>query len=116
MKHTQGPWKWVNSHNDEAWDGNDAATLVTVERFGEDKTEVINGKTYTRFALPKYIASYVENMSVADAQLIAAAPDLLEALMLVSVDKDGDGFISNENMDIVRAAIAKAERKDDYEH
>jgi hypothetical protein len=44
----------------------------------------------------------------ADATLIAAAPDLLAALELVNVDKEGDGFICAEAMDQVRAAIARA--------
>lgn len=44
----------------------------------------------------------------ADERLIAAAPDLLAALLLIEIDKDGDGFICSEAMEQVRAAIAKA--------
>lgn len=46
--------------------------------------------------------------TAANAALIAAAPELLEALNLINVDSDGDGFICREAMDQVRAAIAKA--------
>jgi len=44
-----------------------------------------------------------------NARLIAAAPDLLAALRLIEIDRDGDGFICREAMDQVRAAIARAE-------
>ncbi len=37
-----------------------------------------------------------------------AAPALLAALLLVEVDKEGDGFICREAMDQVHAAIAHA--------
>jgi hypothetical protein len=43
-----------------------------------------------------------------DLALIAAAPELLQALELIEVDKDGDGFICSEAMAQVRAAISKA--------
>ena len=38
--------------------------------------------------------------------IILAAPALLAALLLVEVDKEGDGFICREAMDQVREAIA----------
>jgi len=38
-----------------------------------------------------------------------AAPDLLAALQMIETDKDGDGFICREAMEMVRYAIAKAE-------
>ena len=40
--------------------------------------------------------------------LFVAAPALLAALLLVEVDKEGDGFICREAMDQVRDAIAHA--------
>lgn len=40
--------------------------------------------------------------------LICAAPDILSALELIEIDKEGDGFICREAMDQVRAAIRKA--------
>jgi hypothetical protein len=40
--------------------------------------------------------------------LFVAAPALLAALLLVEVDKEGDGFICREAMDQVREAIANA--------
>ena len=47
-------------------------------------------------------------MGEANARLIAAAPDLLAALQLIEIDKDGDGFICADAMPIIRAAIEKA--------
>jgi len=40
--------------------------------------------------------------------LFVAAPKMLEALQLIEVDKDGDGFICQEAMDQVRVAIDAA--------
>lgn len=51
---------------------------------------------------------YADTRRPEDARLIAAAPDLLAALLLIEIDKDGDGFICSEAMEQVRAAIAKA--------
>ena len=43
-----------------------------------------------------------------DAPLIAAAPAMLAALQLIYTDDDGDGYVSAEGMEQVRAAIAAA--------
>lgn len=51
----------------------------------------------------------------ADARLIAAAPDLLEALQAVQIDAvgigSGENAISDKTREMVNAAIAKAEGK-----
>lgn len=85
-KHTAGPWHWVNCRSDAPFkfDGTDDGhpSLRTVAEFGENKTEVIDGKTYTSWSLPKFILeaeSFDGDDKVADARLIAAAPDLLDA-------------------------------------
>jgi hypothetical protein len=87
-KYTPGPWHWVNSATDEPfdfdvqWDGNGYPSLRTVNEYGENKTEVRDGKTYTSWALPEWIltAEPMQNGNdAANARLIAAAPDLLES-------------------------------------
>ena len=40
--------------------------------------------------------------------LFVAAPAMLAALLLVEVDKEGDGFMGREAMDQVREAVAHA--------
>lgn len=44
----------------------------------------------------------------ANARLIAAAPEMLEALEMIHADDDGDGYISAEGMQKIREVIAKA--------
>jgi hypothetical protein len=113
-KHTQGPWHWVDPENDLEWDGKSGmvyASLRTVKEFGENRTDVIDGKHYTHFSLPKFILGYCESIegtdeSAANARLIAAAPDLLEALQAV-IDH-GSMTGADWASDKARAAIAKA--------
>ena len=76
--YTPGPWHWVDPETDEPKAGG-YASLRTVEEFGENKTEVRDGKSYTSFALPKWVLD-AEEVSPEDARLIAAAPDLLMCL------------------------------------
>lgn len=50
----------------------------------------------------------------ADAPLVAAAPAMLAALRLIYTDDDGDGYVSSEGMEAVRAwAERKARREAD---
>jgi len=82
--HTPGPWVaeciGVSSHGPD----------------GVDVYEVTNG--YTRIA---------EHVSEADARLIAAAPELLEALQkIANVDKVP--MLASEVIAVAKAAIAKA--------
>ena len=88
-KATPGPWEWINSNTDEPfdfdspWDGGGYPSLRTVECFGENKTEVRDGGTYTSFALPKWIldAEPMQNGNdAANAALIVAAVNALPAL------------------------------------
>jgi len=85
-KHTPGPWSyegvpgWANSWYVRNAERQIICSTDVIGRFGGDE----------------------------NARLIAAAPDLLAALQLIETDKDGDGFICVEAMNLVRAAIAKA--------
>jgi hypothetical protein len=95
-KHTPGPWRyWTQSR---AGRGEDTCTFVSA-----DSTEVLRAVTKT--------------ITEADADLIAAAPDLLEALKLVMpalehMRLQWPRSEFDDSIDIVanaRTAIAKAE-------
>ena len=43
----------------------------------------------------------------ANARLIAAAPDMLQALEGIYTDDDGDGYCSAEHMAVIREIIAR---------
>lgn len=78
-QHTKGPWIGQKFSNDQG--------LVYSESTGKNIAVCYDTK---------------------NADLIAAAPDLLEALSHIVVDSDGDGFICKEAMPLIVAAIAKA--------
>jgi len=122
-KHTPGPWHWINSVTDEPfdfsapWDGHGRPSLRTVAEFGENKVEVRDGKTYTSWALPKWIADndgpFDGQEGEANALLIAAAPELLDALRdVISWVPGASSWHTDAPIKAVeraRAAIAKAE-------
>jgi hypothetical protein len=84
VKHTPGPW--------------------IIDGYGTIKAPNHETVLVEGVALPS--VSTVE--SIANTHLVAAAPDLLEALKaLVANLSDGD-FISETRIDAARAAIAKA--------
>lgn len=116
-QHTPGPWHWVNPDNDSVWDGKtDTASLRTIKEYGKNETKIINGDRYTSFALPKFVLDYVEGIeNMADARLIAAAPDLLAALsglldegLKSTGDKQVDDEVHHFWVSQARAIIAKA--------
>ena len=86
MKHTPGPWTFYD-------DSNDGKT---------NRIEIVAiGKTVAR------IYHSVPAKDLSNARLIAAAPDLLEALLMVLDDPNAlDG--RPRTYEYVRAAIAKA--------
>ncbi len=97
-KHTPGPWDWLNS--DIGQDG----TLVG--RRGEN---VIHHDAYEGM----WFATHDEHRDAANARLIAAAPDLLEALQeLYALDthqgNHGTCWLHPHTAEKVRAAITKA--------
>lgn len=83
---TPGPWEVYDSEVPGATYGIDAASGVAVVWYGDNKHDGICNE--------------------ADAHLIAAAPDLLEALSLFVTDVQP--WTDTERKNIARAAIAKA--------
>lgn len=91
-KHTPGPWE---AHN------------------GEVTTRQINGRSYRRIAaIQDYGVGCLPEVDKANARLIAAAPDLLDAAE--GVVGDLERFVSHrgpgpdQRLALLRAAIAKA--------
>ena len=95
--YTPGPWHWVDSDDDEPLDmtGTDdhgAASLRSVKEYGknmltgepieESRTDIVDGKSYTSFALPKFIANVEEleggEEMAANYRLLMMAPDLAD--------------------------------------
>lgn len=95
-KHTQGPWT-VNSSDLERFKSNGGSIDI-------DAPDDISDGCCVAMAYG----------GPANAHLISAAPDMLEALELVFLkcvdainDLDGDFYLSNDDKAMVRAAIAK---------
>jgi len=96
-KHTPGPWVALGDHYDECvrvFNGDN--NQICVFRYGADPDRRVT--------------------AMATARLIAAAPELLEALRTVQTEiakwRDGEAHMNFEDMKycVVDAAIAKAER------
>jgi hypothetical protein len=87
-KHTPGPW--------------------TVEEYGDDETPALvihRGETENRICFMATPGSHGDPAIIeADAHLIAAAPDLLEALQDIADGADAKDFVRSRAL----AAIAKA--------
>ena len=115
-KHTPGPWEWVDGTTDEPFKfgGQNLGypSLRTVKHYGKDKTVVRDGKSYTSFSLPIFVLdAQAAPENAADARLISAAPDLLEALQAIMPDAVGNhigGPDTQARIDAARAAITKA--------
>lgn len=88
VKHTSGPWSWRTRPSGflDALVGNEKDVLQAGEYAG---------------------ASWIE-VSDEDASLIAAAPELLEALHVVGMSA-GWQYMTIESRSLVESAIAKAE-------
>ena len=115
-QHTPGPWEWVNPEDDTPWISPGNASLRTVKHYGEDKTEIRDGKRYTSFSLPKFIIDHQHLENEANARLIAAAPELLDALEGLLKGVYGDGYALPAGApatQYARAVIAKAKGEQD---
>jgi hypothetical protein len=88
-KHTPGPWTWVEGYNGLYGSGKDNDVLTFADYEG------------------MYL-SYSNKYTHGNARLIAAAPDLLEALKRIKETGVFLGAIAQEMMD---SAIKKAEEK-----
>ena len=108
---TPGPWCWINSETDlPRKEGEWRSSLRTVKEYRRSSSGLM---------LPYFILEadeiYGENME-ANARLIAAAPDLLEALTAMRYEDDyckweGLPRISDKARAKIDAAVAKAEGK-----
>ena len=106
--HTPGPWAWVNSKTNQPFD-------FDAEWYGEGipslRTVAERRKTEGGYwELPDWIfdAEPMQNGNdAANARLIAAAPDLLEALKLCILQVQG-GPHGDAAVAVAEAAIAKA--------
>lgn len=100
MKHTPGPWAHTND--------------VSEEVFAD--IESVDGLLYIRAqwgAMRKLSKSEKQNLQdemLANARLIAAAPDLLAALQLAVRQNSHDMLMTGEELRVCEAAIAKATR------
>ena len=113
IAHTPGPWHWVNSETDlPREDGEWRSSLRTVKEYPRASSSGI--------FLPIFILEadeiYGENME-GNALLIAAAPELLEALVMVrdadeDCKRDGLPTIPAPARAKIDAAIAKATMKE----
>ena len=119
-KHTLGPWYWVDPETDMSWQGGPYASLRTVNKFGKSETVERDGQHYTSFALPVFVLDATDISNPADARLIAAAPDLLEALRgvlavmpVLPANHGIEGMEARYNFAVVnaRAAIATATKE-----
>lgn len=86
MKHTKGPWY--------------------LDKFGDLKS---GSSKSTRNMVPFYGVLSGSEEAKANSILIAAAPDLLEALKGLYTNLFTDGFVTIDHMEKARAAIEKAE-------
>jgi len=101
MAHTPGPWEIEREWTDEEFPREYMAWIVAPSKQIERYPKLYPGETD-----PARIADLADadDCTEADAQLIAAAPDLLEALkgIIAVADRKTDEF------DRAKAAIAKA--------
>ena len=102
MSHTPGPWEFVPKLTASE---NHRGFFIRAEK------PTKNGKWALAEVQP---GDEDGNLGRANARLIAAAPDLLEALELIAKGYDEGQSLSGTNCaDIARAAIAKATGKDE---
>lgn len=106
--HTPGPWRVVNRHN--------APGRAYPEMGPSIQSECVGERDFVcRLEWAGFIRDQHESVTEANAQLIAAAPDLLEALVEIMADLDANhGRITqmHPRISAARAAIAKATGSD----
>ncbi len=103
-KHTPGPWKVFICDDGGKWSGWPLAITAVND---EDKNIARPGGFYPY----TWDAAMSQREAVANARLIAAAPDMYDALKAIAADSR---FISGEPLLLqTRAAIAKAGGRDE---
>jgi len=108
-KHTPGPWRSVIDDTGGQWSG--WPLCITAEN-EDDKSIVRTGGQWPY----EWDAATSQREAVANARLIASAPDLLEALTALYADykelaDSGDaGFWQLENRDVGKQALAAIAR------
>jgi hypothetical protein len=96
MKHTPGPWKVYETSHRQSGPGGEQIFKVAKSGFGGGLIADVSCWWVSTAA------------AMANARIIAAAPDLLEALELVYNDWEAlQHFDSGENAQIVKAKVRK---------
>ena len=105
-KHTPGPWEWCET---------ESGIYGNVRRSVHKGVEHVNREQVFPFFDSDRTSGLHGQRHEADKRLIAAAPDLLEAMRYVQswmedclMDKQMRGLPSREAYEVTRAAIAKA--------
>lgn len=101
--HTPGPWKFYSggAGKPSVWMADDAGSICTLSTRRPNKQLGRPGRT--------------QEQAIADARLIAAAPDLLDALRLLLKEMELSGNAGSKDygwplvITTARAAIAKAQ-------
>ena len=118
-KHTPGPW--FLSEKDMSLSEDDVMSIGVMTKTGADDDESTCVTSVSAFGVASYeeggvtyygaTAPDAASLAVAhaNARLIAAAPDLLEALRAAVRQNDNDMLMTGEELRACRASIAKAE-------
>jgi len=113
MKYTPGPWQWADRNNDEVYNFDIPQSRLTTaaqHRYGLGlslRTVAEYGRENCSFKLPEFICE-AEEISRGNAQLLATAPELLEALK-DCVEKLKEVGVHHELYETAEEVIAKAE-------
>ncbi len=103
-KHTPGPWHFEPA---DEWRSNSTGEFYQFSRFDISSGDVDpNANDYYRIGSVSNVNNSPRNL--ANAKLIAAAPELLEALRLLTRRALIDGGVNDPEYQVGKAAIAKA--------
>ncbi|MEP9340060.1 hypothetical protein ABKT96_09940 [Enterobacter kobei] len=98
FKGTKGEWDWEENSASQV----DGSTCIEVHSGGGPQIAYLQ-------SFVGWGADYERKATIANANLIAAAPDLLAALQLIiSYHDDGNCELHSEDVAMARAAISKA--------
>lgn len=103
-KHTPGPWRLLPLESDKNY------LRICRTQIGR-QYKIANVHLVRYEGMPDYFRQRDDTESVANAQLIAAAPDLLDALQEIVTAIDIDEFNQANQITKARAVIAKTTGK-----